>query len=176
MTTTDALFGARATTSEKTLALTTGALGALGMTAFGIASGWAWWQVLLGAVLALDLVGGVVANATDSAKRDHHSGGRRITQRPILFAALHVQPILIGLLFPEGSVWWGFGWYLATLAAVVAVTQSPQRLKRPIALAACAVVALAAPLIPAPDGFAWVPIVLALKLPLAHAVPERTTP
>ena len=96
----------------------------------------------------------------------------RLVRRPVAFSALHVQPILVGLLFPGASWWWGAAWYAAVLLAVVVVRRVPAQLARPAALAFAAAAALAAPLIEHPVGFAWLPVILALKLVVAHAVPS----
>lgn len=180
----DALYGSGARPEEKALALAAGVIAAVivvayvALTAPGL---WDWWQYAVAAVLLLDLAGGVVANGLNSAKRDHFAPDedrpRRFSERlvrwPVLFAALHVQPILVAILFPGPGFWWGLLWYGATLAAVVGVRRVPLYLQRPVALLACTLVAAAAPLVPSPYGFSWLPVVLVLKLALAHAVQEE---
>ncbi|WP_210479574.1 hypothetical protein [Naasia sp. SYSU D00948] len=180
----DALFGSGARPVEKALALA-GAAGAvvvvLGVVAATDSDIWAVWQYVLAAVLVADLAGGVVANGLNSAKRDHFSpepdvaepASARLVRRHVLFTALHLQPVLIALLFPGPGLWWGVLWYLVTLAAVVAVRRSPLYLQRPVALLACTLVAVTGPLVPAPYGFWWLPVILVLKLALAHAVQEE---
>ncbi|WP_139140920.1 hypothetical protein [Streptomyces oceani] len=139
---------------------------------------------MLGLALVWDLAGGVVANSLDSAKRFYHrplpapSGAlARCLHHPVGFAAAHVQPILVGLLF-GGPWWWGLVWYAAALAGVLAVTgvrrlpEVPDRLQRPLAMGLVGTGVLAAPLLSAPEGFGWLPAVLLLKLVGAHAVPE----
>ncbi|MGX9346681.1 hypothetical protein [Microbacterium sp. KNMS] len=178
----DALFGSGATRSEKTLPIVVGALGAivLVLAAHTADAGWTIGHDALAAIIALDIVGGVVANGLNSAKRDHFGpppAGRRsrlssIVNAPISFAALHVQPIVVGVLFPPHMWWWGLGWYLAVLAGVALVRTAPLYLERPVALSWCALVAMAAAYIPSPDLWGWLPVMLALKLVLAHAVQE----
>lgn len=178
----DPIYGTGATLTEKNLARLTGLVGAAlvcGAVALTNPDAWAIWQYALAAVLAFDLVGGVVANALGSAKREHARADApgdgmllRLVRRPIAFTALHVQPILVGLLFPGTVWWWGVAWYAAVLLAVVLVRRVPASLARPVALAFAAGVALVGPVIGAPVGFAWLPVVLALKLVVAHAVPS----
>ncbi len=179
----DPVYGAGATPSEKNLARAAGLLAAaltVGYVAVAAPEAWSLWQYVLAAVLALDLVGGVVANGLNSAKRDHFSPVTpaagwlgRLVRRPVLFAAVHVQPILAGLLFPGAGWWWGPAWYLITLLTVALVRITPLYLQRPVALFVCAIVAVLAPLVPAPIGLWWVPTIMALKLTLAHAVQEQ---
>lgn len=142
---------------------------------------WSVWQYALAGVLAFDLCGGVIANGLNSAKRDHfaaHSALEatwwgRLVRRPVPFASVHVQPIAVALLFPGATVWWGVGWYAVALSSVALVSRAPLYLARPTALSVCVATALVSPLVTSPSGFAWLPVVLVLKLVLAHAVREE---
>lgn len=179
----DAIFGAGATRAEKALANGVGLVGAavLVVAAWATDAAWNIWLVLVAAVLAFDVVGGVVANGLNAAKRDHFGPpsatagtvGGRLVRHPIVFTALHVHPVIVGLLYPPHLWWWGIPWYLAILAATVLVRVAPLYLQRPVALGCCALVALGSSLTPAPDLWAWLPVMLALKLVLAHAVQEE---
>lgn len=177
------LFGAGALPTERGLALGTAVVGTgvVLVHAYVSSPGWAAWQYVVAAIIALDLLGGVVANGLNSAKRDHFaptvepgtSIGGRLVRRPVAFAAVHVQPVVVGVVFPGAGPWWGAGWYLAILGAVVVVHRAPLYLQRPVALALCVGVVLASFLTEAPAGFAWLPAIMVLKLPLAHAVQEE---
>ena len=142
---------------------------------------WSGWQYALAGALAFDLCGGVVANGLNSAKRDHFAPTSalearwwgRLVRRPAVFASVHIQPIAVAVLFPGASWWWGVGWYLVTLSSVVLVSWVPLYLARPVALSVCVATALTAPLVTSPAGFAWLPVVVVLKLTLAHAVREE---
>ncbi|MFC0681357.1 hypothetical protein ACFFGH_26295 [Lysobacter korlensis] len=179
----DPVYGAGATGPEKNLARVAGVTGAvLTVGSVGVAApdAWTWWQYAVAAVLAFDLIGGVVANGLNSAKRDHFAAPGpaagwlgRLVRRPVLFAAVHIQPILIGLLFPGAAWWWGAAWYLIALLTVALVRVTPLYLQRPVALFCCTVVAVLAPLSAAPFGLWWVPVIMVLKLTLAHAVQEE---
>ncbi|MFE7630780.1 hypothetical protein [Kocuria sp. NPDC057446] len=178
------LYGAGARTEEKALvqltAITATAV-VIGHAVLTAESSWMLWQYVLAAVLVFDLAGGVVANGLNTAKRDHHTpsghvgahGPTRLLRRPVLFTALHLHPVLVGLVFPGGTWWWGLCVYAVVLAAVIAVRCCPLYLQRPMALAACSLTAVVAPLAGAPDGFWWLPPVIVLKLALAHAVQEE---
>ncbi|HWS51808.1 MAG TPA: hypothetical protein VN241_12420 [Microbacterium sp.] len=165
----DHLFGTGATPVEKLLAIGVAAVGTALVLAAAPIEEWFWWQTAIVSVVAFDLLGGVVANGLGSAKREHHHDGSDL--RPMLFAAAHVQPIVVGLMF--GALWWGFAWYAVALVSVVVVRSVPLFLQRPVALGACTIVAVVAPAAPSPDGLGWVPVVLMLKLALAHAVTEE---
>lgn len=173
----DWLFGAGATGREKALAHGVSALGVAALVAGGWNLGWAWWQWAVGVALVVDLAGGVVANGLPSARRFYHSplpptAGTvaRFVHHPIGFPAVHVQPVVAGLVFPGGAWWWGVLWYGWALAGSVLVAKAPARAQRPVALAVVAAGVLAAPLVAGPPGLAWLPAILLLKLVLAHGV------
>lgn len=182
----DPIYGTGSTRAERNLARGAALLGTaavLGAVAVTAPDTWAFWQYALAALVAFDLIGGVVANALGSAQREHERPDRlgdgallRLVRRPVLFSAVHVQPILVGLLFPGASGWWGVAWYIVVLGAVVVVRRVPRHLARPVALAVAAGVAVATPLTVAPVGFAWLPVIMVLKLVVAHAVPRDVEP
>ncbi|MBK0420274.1 hypothetical protein JD276_14665 [Leucobacter sp. CSA1] len=179
----DPIFGTGATRAEKSLANITGLVGAAGITALalGTNASWNWAQYVLAAILSFDVVGGVIANGLNSAKRDHfgshgetpESFGMKLVRRPILFSALHLHPILIALAFAPTLWWWGAFWYLFTLAGTIAVRRSALYLQRPVALAFCALAGITAFFTPAPDLWEWLPVLLTMKLVLAHSVQEE---
>ena len=185
----DWLYGLGATARERTLVKATW-MGALAVLAFAwvldhgqVRSELSWWQLLVAGLLVIDVAGGVAANATDAAKRLYHGPlpadvGRlgRLVHGHVTFAALHVHPIAVGLLFPGAGWWWGPVWYLTVLAGVVLVRKVPADIERPTAVAIATVAIVISTLIPAPLGFAWFPAVLVLKLVVAHAVAEQPTP
>jgi hypothetical protein len=63
-------------------------------------------------------------------------------------------------------------WYAAMLADVVAVRRVSVALDRPLAFGIYAVGVVAATLVLAPVGFAWLAVALPVKLVAAHAVDE----
>ncbi|GAB2592671.1 hypothetical protein GCM10027168_27080 [Streptomyces capparidis] len=172
-------FGTGATRSERALACLAGLLGVAAVAVASRDLPWPWWMRLLAAVLVFDLAGGVVANGLDAAKRFHHgplplppTAVNRFLHHGVGFAAVHVQPMVIGLVF-GGPWWWGPLWYGWALAGVLLVRRTRPYLTRPVGLLVVLAGVLVAPSLPAPAGFAWMPAVLLLKLVLAHAVPER---
>ena len=179
----DAVYGAGATAAEKWLTNAVGLVGAvlIVVVAWSGGAAWAWWQYVVAAVIAFDVVGGVVANGLNAAKRDHFgppsatekSALGRLVRHPVVFTALHVHPIIVGVLYPPHLWWWGAVWYLAILGGTVAVRCVPLYLERPAALGFCALAAMVAVYTPAPEFWGWLPVMLALKLVLAHAVQEE---
>lgn len=179
----DAVYGAGATRAERGLAAGTGVVGtvlALGWAFWGVGVEWRWWQWLLAAVVAFDVLGGVVANSLNSAKRAHFgppppdpSLGERLARRPVLFAAVHVQPWIVVLAFAPALWWWGVLWHVGVLVAVVVAVNAPLYLRRPTAAALVVLAVLVAMMVEPPNGWAWLPAAMAFKLVLAHAVREE---
>lgn len=180
----DPVYGTGVRREERLLALAVAAAATVGVLVAAAADAqvrWAIWQYLVAGIVAFDLAGGVVANGLNSAKRDHFAREStlgatlfgRLVRRPILFAAVHVQPILVGLLFSGGTWWWGLVWYLIVLTSVIVVRRVPLYLQRPAALSFCVLAALLTPVVAAPNGFWWLPTIMVLKLTLAHAVQEE---
>lgn len=135
---------------------------------------WAWWQWLVAALLGADLMGGVFTNASNAAKRNYDTtGGDRGV---LLFAAGHVHPLILPLLFDVGWLWAGclYGGMVGTTAMVVAL---PLVLRRPAAMVLYATgLAVLMTLVPVPAALAWVAPVFLLKLLLAHGVREPVWP
>ncbi|SFD46826.1 hypothetical protein [Streptomyces aidingensis] len=167
------LVGPGASAGERRVTAVTagcGAFTAVAWPAWQGGAGWHWWQY---AVVALDLFGGAAANATDAARRWWHRPGRGARHR-LGFVVAHGQPFVLALTVP------GYGWataaatHGAVLAAAVAVTAAPGPLRRPVAHGAAALVTAGLLLIPPDAGpyLAWVAPVLAVKLLLAHLLPE----
>jgi hypothetical protein len=136
------------------------------------APGWTALQVAVVALLAADVGGGLVDNATDSARRWWHRPGRR-ARHHLLFLAAHVHPFVLVLVL--GGPGWrtAAGTYAATLVIGAAVLLTPPHLRRPVAFGcyAAAVTALST-LGTAPGGLEWFAPLLLLKLLLAHLLPD----
>jgi len=135
---------------------------------------WSGLQVAVAAILALDVVGGIVTNATGAGKRWYHRSGQGKRQH-VGFVLLHiVQPVIVFFVFD--SVRWtfvagGFG-YLLIAAVIVLVT--PLYLQRPVAGALVAVgVTLSLYVFPAPLGMEWFLPLYYVKLLLSHLLREE---
>ncbi|MFJ4703828.1 hypothetical protein ACIP6I_03055 [Streptomyces anulatus] len=142
-------------------------------TALALRAPYAWPALTVIAVVAFDLFGGTVVNATRSAKRRFHRPGRSRLHH-FAFVAAHVQPFALALLVP------GFGWisagvvYALTLAGAACVLIAPADLRQPVAFAVAALAITAATTsVAVPGELAWFAPVLVIKLLLAHLLPER---
>ena len=138
---------------------------------------WSLAQYTVAALLAFDGVGGVVTNATDSAKRWFHRPGQTAAGH-LAFASSHIGHFaLFAWLFPNaGLAWFAVAAPILLFGAATVVT-TPIALKRPVAFAALALsVLVTAFLLPEVPGMDWVLPVFLTKLLVAHLVPEAPAP
>lgn len=129
-------------------------------------------QLLVIAVVAFDLFGGAVANATSAAKRRFHGPGSN-SARHLRFVVAHIQPFVLALAVP------GFGWAAASVSyrlmvtGAVVVVLAPPAVRRPVAFAATVLAsAVALTAVTVPPALAWFAPVLLIKLQLGHLLPE----
>lgn len=172
----DRLVGPGASRAEQLLAVTVGLLAAVAVTGRAVSVGveWSVSAHIVAALIALDVAGGVVTNATPSAKRWFHSGDRARKASHLGFSALHgVHVAVVAWVFTDApptyfaAVW---GYLLAATALTLTV---PWRLQRPAAQAAVAGTVFAAPwALPAAPGWGWFPTLLVLKLVAGHVTLE----
>ncbi len=170
----DRLVGPGMRWQENFLVIGSGTAGAI-LAAWALAAqGANIWLILLGAVIALDVIGGAVCFATETTKRWYHrldvTAGRHVS-----FTCLHLLHI--------GVVAWAFRGegFDATYAAAVsaclvialfAVLAAPRYLKLPIAVT-CSLVAIGLVLgvLGATPGLEWFVPALFMKLLIGHLVP-----
>lgn len=130
---------------------------------------WPWWKALVAGLLAADLAGGVVTNATNTAKRWYHRGGQTAWHH-LAFVAVHiVQVALVGVLFRSHD--WTFVaiTYGAAVTGSAAISFAPAYLQRPIATTLYMLLLVASTyFIPATPGLEWFLPVFFLKLLVAH--------
>lgn len=175
----DRFIGPGATDAELWLMLITSFGAAAAQVAFALGSdvGWSAAQVIVAAVLALDLVGGGVTNATATAKRWYHRRGQGFRAH-FGFIVIHaVQPLLVVLFFRTGD-WSFFGVvYGYLLLAALVILACPLYLQRPVALTLLlgAFVINAYVLTPTP-GLEWLLPVFYTKLLIAHLLKETPFP
>jgi len=135
-----------------------------------------WTGVQLGliALLGLDLVGGVLTNATLSAKRWYHRPGQGWPQH-LSFVALHVVHVFLVAWLFRGGDWLFFGagaGYL--LGAATVIVFSPRQLQRPVALGLFGIALLGDcyGFTPTP-GLEWFVPFFFLKVLVSHLLPEE---
>lgn len=150
---------------------------ALPVAALAAGLGWGAGRLVIAGLIALDMAGGVVTNATSPAKRWYHREGQGFSKQ-FLFVAVHAfQLFLVAWLF--GAMDWEYfgvvyGYLLVSALAVLLV---PLYLKRPVALAAMAGAILVNwYAVTPPGGFEWFAPVLILKLLVSHLLPEAPFP
>ena len=172
----DRFAGPGATRSEVFLQFG-GALAAIVAVVLGWYFGeltWGSFQVVVAAILAMDVVGGIITNATGAGKRWYHRAGQG-TRRHLGFVLLHIaQPLIVFFVFE--SVRWTFvvGGFGYLLIAAVIVLLSPLYLQRPVAGALIATgVALSLYVFPAPPGLEWFLPLYYVKLLSSHLLREE---
>lgn len=179
----DFLVGTGATWIEKTLVWTASLLGA-GMMLYlarSSALDWRWWQTLVAAALAFDVIGGVVANSVNACKRVYHAPVQAdepayapFFKNHLAFSALHVHPLLVALLFGSGQLFYGIFWYGLLLLASWQILDVPLYLRRPTAfLIIIASLLINQYLLPPVAGFEWLVPALYLKILYGHLVREE---
>lgn len=173
----DKFIGPGATQAELWLQL----LGGLGLTAVLAltilsqrhALNWNTGQWIIFLLLAFDLSGGILTNATATAKRWYHRPGQRAIDH-FGFVAVHgVHLALIAWLFRDGD-WLFFAIYYGyLLGATAVILRTPLYLKRPLTLLLYSGILLlnSSYILPAP-GFGWFIPFFYLKLLVAHLLPE----
>ncbi len=179
----DIMFGTGATTLEQALIWVFGLTGTviLGWVAWTRELPWAWWQYAIAGLMAVDVLGGVVANSLNTCKRFYHTplrpdetGSIAFAKNHMAFTALHVYPLIAGLFF--GKINWEYGlvWYASLLLSSIAVLKIPLYLRRPLALGIIMTAILVnLYLIDPVMGFEWLVPALFLKIVYGHIVREE---
>lgn len=171
----DAFVGPGATSAEEWMQLLGGlALGGLALIAF-----FARFpgqptpaQIVAIAVLALDLSGGIITNATSTAKRWYHRAGQGPRQHIIFVLPHGLHLVVLVWLFP-GFAWWFLPlFYGCLVAATLLIVRAPLYLQRPLAMICYAAVALLSLLSEPIAGLEWVVPFLFLKLLVSHLLKE----
>lgn len=173
-------MGTGATPAEKGLVWATATVGTLVvvLAAWRDDVDWAWWQWLVVAGLAGDLIGGPVANSLSSAQRLYHrplpaeaTRLQRLVHDPVVFTVMHVQPFVAAGVLPGDRWAWAATVYASALVGVLGVRAAPPELAAPVGFAAVVLSLVGQGLVDAPSGLAWLGPVFVTKLVLAHALP-----
>lgn len=174
----DKFVGPGATSTEEWLQIIGGALltGCLAVMLYLRRTdlNWTGLQLLLVAILALDLSGGVITNATSAAKRWYHRTGQASLRAHFPFIAVHgVHLLLIAVVFRGMD--WGFFivLYGYLLAASLIILKISLYLQRPTALALfCGGILLGMYLFTPTPGLEWFIPFFYLKLLVSHLLKE----
>ena len=170
----DKFIGPGATNGELWLQLAAVVIGtfAAPWVAISRSLDWSIVQLIVAALLSLDLLGGVVTNATATAKRWYHRPEQGWAKH-MGFVALHLHPFLVAWLFTNGNWGYAFVGYGYLLIAAQLILWMPLYLKRPFAMflyVLGAFISLYA-LTPIP-GMEWFLPVFYLKLLVSHLLKE----
>lgn len=179
----DGFFGTGATTAEQVVVWVFGLTGTgiIGWLVWVQSMPWTWWQYVIAGLLALDVLGGVVANSLNSCKRFYHSplhpeeiGFNAIAKNHLFFTLFHVHPLIVALLFGNVNLLYGVFWYTTLVLSTFTVLQSPLYLRRPIALVIIMIAILLNLYgIDTVRGFEWLVPTLFLKIVYGHLVREE---
>ncbi|MFC0623613.1 hypothetical protein [Kribbella deserti] len=161
----DVLIAPGATMSDRLVSYGSAVAGAALALVLAIRQEWPWWTVAVVTVVAFDLFGGAVVNASSAAKRKYQAPGRT-ARNHLLFVALHVQPFVLALLVPEFAWTTALAIYAIALGGAVLVLQG----HRPTAFA---ITVLGLTVAPAPEAVFWFTPVLLIKLLLSYLDPIR---
>lgn len=142
---------------------------------------WAGWQYVLAGLIGADVGAGAVANSLNSCKRFYHTPRRMdepgwvgLIKHKLIFAALHVYPLVVAALFGAGHWLYGVLWYALLLLAVVVIWRVPLYLQRPAAVLAVLLAFLLNGYgVVAVLGFEWLAPLLFIKIVLGHVVREE---
>lgn len=146
---------------------------------------WSLVQSAVAALIGLDLVGGVLTNSTNAAKRWYHRNAAGMSRSRLTFVGMHVLhlaglafllrpgvlPTVVPALPPS------LGWVLVNsgllLALAVLIESVPLEVKRPTAMGAyMAALLVNATLFPLPAAVGLFVAFFYLKLLIGHLVPE----
>ncbi|MFD0374387.1 hypothetical protein [Streptomyces sp. NPDC127112] len=147
---------------------------AAGLWSSGAARDWSTGQLVVVALAGLDLIGGVLTNATNAAKRWYHRADPVARRARLLFVSAHlIHLAAMGLYVLSGDLAWTSANAGLLLGGAAAVEFAPVHLRRPVAMA----VLMAAVLVnlfwlPVPAALAWFVPLFFLKLLVCHLVPE----
>ena len=171
----DRLIGPGASPAEVWLQLIPAVTAAVAATAYAISlpTAWTGWQLGLIAFLGFDLAGGVITNATSSAKRWYYRPGQGWKQH-LAFVATHLVHIGLVAWFLRSGDWLFFcsvsGYLIAAASIIVGV---PLYLQRPVALGLYGLALIGDRYIAAPTvGLEWFLSVFFLKLLISHLLQE----
>ena len=172
----DTFIGPGATPWDQVLALVPAFVSAVCLVGYAIVAdlGWGVGRSLIAALLAFDLVGGMISNAAASAKRWVHRKGQTAKQH-VGFVAIHLLQIgLVAFVFRGGDVTYMVVVYLYLLASSLVVVGVPLRIQRSVAaLFVCGAIVLSEYFFSPTPGFEWFVPVLFIKLLMSYLTVEE---
>ncbi|MCP4819697.1 MAG: hypothetical protein GY883_10950 [Shimia sp.] len=172
----DSFIGPGATKAEKAIQLYPPFLFAAGVVGVGLRAGFDWsvWQYVIIALLAVDMMGGVITNATSAAKRWYFRAGQGGKEH-LTFVAIHFAQIAIfSWAFQGFDVLWVAGVYGFLMGASVIILKTPLYLQRPMAAALYVVaILLSLYVFQSPQHLEWFLPLLFFKILISHVLREE---
>ncbi|WP_050905845.1 hypothetical protein [Vibrio campbellii] len=172
----DKLIGPGATKAEKNLQLYAPfAAGFVVMIyAYFAQLGWTTTQYVIAGLLTVDIIGGIITNATSTAKRWFHREGQGFKQHMSFILTHFVQLSLYSWAFLNLDIMWivVIGGYMVLACSLVMKT--PLYLQRPVALTLYSLsVIISIYWAQAPQGLEWFLPLFYLKLLVSHVLREE---
>lgn len=172
----DKLIGPGATKAEKNLQLYIPFGAAILLVFYGYIAqyDWSWSQSLIAGLLTVDIIGGIITNATSSAKRWFHREGQGFKQHMSFILTHFTQLSLFSYVFMEFDLMWiamagGF-----MLLACAVILKTPLYLQRPVALMLYSLsMIVVINSFDAPQGLEWFLPLFYLKLLISHVLREE---
>jgi hypothetical protein len=172
----DTFFGPGTTRAEAWIIAVASLAAAIALPLYAALKGLGWSAAhyTVGTLIAADMAGGIVTNATSSAKRWYHRAGQA-ARRHFTFVAVHVVHIFLVAWLFRSMDWLYFtamsGYLLATALVIVKI---PLYLQRPVAMGFfAAVIPLHAYAFAPTPGLEWFIPFLFLKLLVGHLLREE---
>ncbi|KOO15071.1 hypothetical protein AKJ18_08650 [Vibrio xuii] len=172
----DKLIGPGATKEEKNLQLYVPFAAGFVMVIYAYFAqlGWTGIQYLIAGLLTVDIVGGIITNATSTAKRWFHREGQGFKQHMSFILTHFVQLSLYSWAFLDFDIVWiaVIGGYMVLSCA--AVMKTSLYLQRPVALTLYSLsLIIAIYWAQAPQGLEWFLPLFYLKLLVSHVLREE---
>ena len=172
----DTFIGPGATRAETILIMAFGLLSALALYFYARTGGLGWCDrcLIFALLLAFDLGGGVIANASSATKRWYHRPGQTLKDH-LGFIAFHaVHLFVVAYLFRWHDWLWGSVFFGLLIGSTFILDAVPRYLQRPVATALYVLALLVNfyILLPTP-GMEWFIPVFFLKLVIGHLVQEE---
>jgi hypothetical protein len=140
----------------------------------GVRESWSTVQLVVVALAGLDLIGGILTNATNAAKRWYHRQAAHARRSRLVFVGAHLLHLaVVGTVVLEGDAGWALGNAGLLLGGAAAVEFAPVHLKRPVAVGLwTAAVLVNLFWLTVPLALMWFAPLFFLKLLVCHLVPE----
>lgn len=130
---------------------------------------WSLWHYIVCALLAFDVMGGIITNATSAGKRWYHRPGQNWPQH-LGFVMLHIAHlVLVSWLFLNFNITWLVIAALYLILASIVIISTRPYLQQPVALAMYAIsLVVCLYVLKMPVGLEWFLPLFYLKLLVSH--------